>query len=152
VEFSGGQPYIGTFAILAFFAFVFWPALMTMPYGWFIGLTVPIEGRVARGVEEEYFRTLNSWVGRGGPIDEVQGTVVATCGKLVMLNATPSERVRLSTTDRDEFHFRVDVCTKMTVNRVHAQPEFQKKELVSRICDQRGVEVFTKLCTRSGLR
>jgi hypothetical protein len=146
-----GSTLYSAFAILAFLAFVVWPPLMTTPYGWFVGLTVPIEGRAARGVEDEYFRTLNSWADRGGPIDEVQETVVATCGKLVMLNATPADRVRLSTTDRDEFHFRVDVCTKITVNRVHAQPELQKKELVSAICDQRNVEIFTKLCARSGL-
>ena len=149
-----GSTLYSTFAILAFLAFVFWPALMTKPYGWFIGFTVPsftvpIEGRAARGLEDKYFQTLNSWVERRGPIEEVQGTVVATCGELVMLNADPAERARLSTTDREEFHFRVDVCTKMTVNRVYPQPEFENRELVSRICNN---AAFATLCRRSGLR
>jgi hypothetical protein len=144
-----GSTLYSTFAILAFLAFVFWPALMTKPYGWFIGFTVPMEGRAARALEDKYFQTLDSWVERRGPIEDIQSTVAATCGKLVMLDATPSERVRLSTTDREEFHFRVDVCTKMTVNRVHPQPEFENRELVSQICKN---AAFRTLCGRSGLR
>ena len=110
------------------------------------------QGRhVGRGLEDKYFRTLNSWVERRGPIEEVQGTVVATCGKLVMLNAGPAERARLSTTDREEFHFRVDVCTKMTVNRVHPQPEFEKRDLVFRICNNAAFEV-PRVTGRDGAR
>lgn len=37
-----GSTLYSAFAILAFLAFSFWPALMTTPYGWFIRLTVPI--------------------------------------------------------------------------------------------------------------
>jgi hypothetical protein len=77
--------------------------------------------------------------------------VVQTCGKLMMATATAQQRVTFLTTDRGEFDFRVDVCTKMTVNRLHAQPEFQKPELVRAICNS-SILVFRQLCVRSGLR
>lgn len=148
---QGSKLYSG-FAVVAFLAFSLWPSLMLIPYGWFTGLTVPIEGRVATQLEEKYFESLNTWVSRGGPVGEVQGVVVQTCGRLVMLNATSWEKIRLLTTGREDFDFRVDVCTKMTANRVYPQPEFQKKEVVSMVCDKPGVGLFSKLCTRSGLR
>jgi len=148
-----GSTLYGAFAIVAFLAFSLWPGLMATPYSWFIALTVPVEGRGAQRLEEEYFRTLDNWVARGGPLEEVQATVVETCGNLVMLTATSNmQRLRLSTTDREIYHFRVGVCTKMTVNRVHPQPDLQQKETVSMICDRLSVELFSKLCTRSGLR
>ncbi|HEX3037256.1 MAG TPA: hypothetical protein VHT73_19400 [Thermodesulfobacteriota bacterium] len=103
-------------------------------------------------LEEKYFSTLDGWVKRGGQISEVQNTVVETCGKLVMLTVSASEKIALSTTQREEFHFRVDVCTKMTVNRIHPQPEFEKKETIKMICDDSEVVMFKKLCRRSGLR
>lgn len=103
-------------------------------------------------VVEEYFSTLDSWVKEGGQVSEVQNMVVETCGKLVIATVGGSEGLSLATTQREEFHFRVDVCTKMTVNRVHPQPEFEKEELVKSICDDSKVVVFKKLCRRSGLR
>jgi len=101
-------------------------------------------------LEAKYFETLDDWVFRGGPIDEVQNTVVATCGKLVMSTASLGEMAALTTTQREEFHFRVDVCTTMTVNRVHPQPEFEKEEIVRGICEESKVGLFRKLCTRIG--
>ena len=103
-------------------------------------------------LEERYFRTLDGWVARGGPVNEVQRTVVETCGKLVMLTAPATEKAALATTRREDFDVRVDVCTKMTVNRVHAQPEFEKKETVALICDRNEITLFKKLCTWSKLR
>jgi hypothetical protein len=35
-----------------------------------------------------------------------------------------------STVNRADFDFRVDVCSKMTVNRVYKQPEFENPNLV----------------------
>jgi hypothetical protein len=102
--------------------------------------------------EEKYFQTLDGWVKRGGPVNEIQDTVVKTCGKLVMLTASHTEKASLSTIKKDEFHHRVDVCTKMTVNRVHPQPEFEKKEIIRMICDESKVNLFKKLCKRYGFR
>lgn len=103
-------------------------------------------------VEEKYFQTLDEWVKKGGPASEIQDTVVNTCGKLVMLNASLAEKTTLSTTQRDEFDHRVDVCVKMAVNRVHPQPEFKTKEVIRIICDESDVGLFKKLCKRYGFR
>jgi len=82
----------------------------------------------------------------------VQQTVVETCGKLIMLTASGAEKAALATTRREDFHFRVDVCTKITVNRVHPQPEFEKKETVTIICDRSEIGLFKKLRKWSRLR
>lgn len=103
-------------------------------------------------VEDKYFETLDGWVRRGGPVAEVQDTVVGTCGKLVSLMASMGENIALTTFQRDEYHFRTDVCVKMTANRASPQPEFEKPEMVEMICDKSKLELFVKLCKRSGLR
>jgi hypothetical protein len=105
----------------------------------------------AQKLEEQYLSALDGWVSSGGNIDDVQNTVVENCGKLVMVTVDGKEKAALSTTDRDEFHFRVDVCTKMTVNRVHPQPEFNKPDTIKVICKESSVVIFQKLCSRSGL-
>lgn len=110
------------------------------------------EPTMTETLEEKYYSTLDGWVKGGGQFSEVQNTVVETCGKLVMLTVSASDKVAISTTQREEFHFRVDACTKMTVNRVHPQPEFENKEIVRMICDESKVVLFEKLCSRSGLR
>lgn len=113
---------------------------------------VHAEKSVTEQLGEKYFQTLDGWVKRGGPVNEVQDIVVQTCGKLVMLTVSNSEKAALSTTQREEFHYRVDVCTKMTVNRVHPQPEFEKKEIIRMICHESKVSLFKKLCKRYGLQ
>lgn len=121
----------------------------------FLGVTVTVahaEKSATEQLEEKYFQMLDGWVKRGGPVNELHDTVVKTCGKLVMLTASNSEKVSLSTTQRGEFHHRVDVCTKMTVNRVHPQPEFEKKEIIRMICDESKENLFKKLCKRYGFR
>jgi hypothetical protein len=103
-------------------------------------------------LQEHYFKTLDDWVTQGGSLDNVQKTVAGTCGKLVMWAASAREKVGFMASQRAEFDFRVDVCVKMTVNRVYKQPEFEKPQLVQSICDKSGVTLFTMLCKRSGLR
>jgi len=102
-------------------------------------------------VKEQYFSSLDHWVESGGNIDTVQKSVVENCGKLTMATASLSEKAQFITTDQEEFHFRVDVCVKMTVNRVHPQPEFEKSDIVNMICDG-DTPFFQLLCLRSGLR
>lgn len=102
-------------------------------------------------VKERYFLSLDKWVADGGNVETIQMSVVENCGKLVMASASMSEKAAFVSTAQEEFHFRVDVCAKMTVNRVHPQPEFKKKEIVKLICDE-GNELFVTLCHRSGLR
>ncbi len=110
------------------------------------------EENLAKQLETKYFTILDDWVSRGGPTNEIQSTVVQTCGKLVMLSANTSEKTAFMTTEREEFDFRVDVCTKMTVHQIYAQPEFEKKEIVSMICKESKVTLFHKLCEHFGVR
>lgn len=109
-------------------------------------------GGTSDKLEGEYFRRLDDWVKRGGPVREIQDTVIGTCGKLVMVDASAAEKAKFTTTQRGEFDFRVDVCAKMTVNRVHPQPEFGNQKIVASICDESDVVLYKKLCKRSGLR
>ncbi len=98
-----------------------------------------------------YTHRLDAWVNGGGTVADVQSQVIENCGKLVISQAGIIEAARLATIDHDELDFRVDVCMKMTVNRVYKQPEFEKPEIVAMICDG-SHELFRRLCQRSGLR
>lgn len=100
---------------------------------------------LAEKLEKRYFDRLDSWVSRGGPKEEAQTQVVETCGKLVMLDATAWQKITFTTTEREEFHFRVDVCLKVAANRVYPQPPLQKPEMVKMICNS-PIVLFRKLC------
>jgi hypothetical protein len=101
-----------------------------------------------------YTKRLDAWVSAGGDIKTVESQVLETCGKLVLTQARAFERIQLLIFYRDEFDFRVDVCMKMTANRLYKQPEFEKPEMVTMICDDPRPyhELFKRLCQRSGLR
>jgi hypothetical protein len=148
-----GMALYRAFAIVAFIIFALWPRLMPIikPYGWFVALTVPLEEVFGDALEAQYLRALDGWVARGGPISEVDHTVVPACGQLVMVRLSTGEKIALSTTRRKDFHFRVDVCVKTTVNRVYPQPDLTK-ENVAAVCDDPRVPLFAVLCKRSGLR
>ena len=103
-------------------------------------------------LEDKYFSVLDGWVDRGGRGNEYQNIVLETCGKLVMVTANTSEAVAFTTTQREEFDFRVNVCAKTTVNRSHHQSEFDDPKLIQAICDDNKAILFEKLCRRSGLR
>ena len=110
------------------------------------------EGTLTEKLEEKYFSALDAWVVRGGRANEFQSSVVQTCEKLVMATANASESITFTTTRGAEFDFRVNVCAKTTVNRVHHQPEFDDPKLIWAICDDGNVALLKKLCKRSGLR
>jgi hypothetical protein len=101
--------------------------------------------------QDFYRRRLDSWVSGGGSASEIQSGVGENCGKLVFASAGVFENIRYITFGREDFDFRVDVCMKMTVNRVYKQPEFENEKIVSTICDG-GIEFFRQLCRQSGLR
>ncbi len=100
-------------------------------------------------VEKSYFKNLDSWVANGGNKNEIQDIVITNCGKLVMITANSVEKLKLSTTQRSEFDYRLDVCAKMTVNRVYPQPEFKNQKIVQSICED-NVLLFKKLCKKNG--
>lgn len=103
-------------------------------------------------LEDKYFSALDGWVVRGGKVNEFQNIVVQTCEKLVMATANASEVITFTTTQEEEFDFRVNVCAKTTVNRVHHQSEYDDPKLIGAICDDSKVILYKKLCKRSGLR
>ena len=103
-------------------------------------------------LEDKYFSVLDGWVERGGKVNEYQSVVLETCGKLVMVTANAAEAVAFTTTQREEFDFRVDVCAKTTVNRSHHQSEFDDPKIIQAICDDSKVLLLRKLCNRSDLR
>jgi hypothetical protein len=152
-------------ALTAFAVFVFWPGLIYVPYGWASGVLAPVPDQpvqTLRKLEERYYADLDAWVAHGpvflpgDPTDEAAfkarvQPMVETCGKLVMLTATPKQQVQFLSTDRDEYGFRVDVCSSMTINRLHEQPQFKKPELVRSICNST-IPLFRELCVRSGLK
>ena len=77
--------------------------------------------------------------------------MAGTCGKLVMLTASAAERTTLATSNREEFDFRVDVCVKSTVHRVHAQPEFSNPKIVAALCKPDTLPLYSQLCRRAKL-
>jgi hypothetical protein len=103
-------------------------------------------------LENNYYAVLDEWVKRGGKVQEYQNDVLDTCGKLVMTVASASEALTFATTQSEEFDFRVNVCAKTTVHRVHRQAELDDQELVREICEDTQSSLFRNLCRRSGLR
>jgi predicted NUDIX family NTP pyrophosphohydrolase len=118
--------------------------------------TTTSENAVAAGnnlqaqLQQKYFATLDGWATSGGPRERIDSEVVQTCGKLALIYGSAAENVALLA-DKEELNFRADVCTKMTVNRVYQQPEFQNPEMVSKICDGQQ-PFFAALCKHVGLR
>lgn len=100
---------------------------------------------------DHYLAGLDTWVQKGGNVATLQADVVETCGKLVMSQSGIFQNFKFLTYARDDLDFYVDVCAKMTVNRVHKQPEFEKPQIVASLCGPSSEAFFRKLCQRSGL-
>lgn len=114
-------------------------------------LSLNASNSISEKVELSYFKNLDDWVKNGGNVKKVQDIVVENCGKLVMVTVDSVEKLQLSTTKRDEFDWRLDVCVKMTVNRVHPQPEFKNQKIIDMICNN-DVTLFQKMCRQNGFR
>ena len=109
------------------------------------------QGLPALVLENEYLARLDAWVAGGGDLATVQDDVVANCGQLVMLAASAAEREAFLGANQQEFELRLEICTGITVNRVHPQSAFEHAELVALICDGDN-RLYTRLCARGGLR
>jgi hypothetical protein len=93
-----------------------------------------------------YAGRLDSWVASGAPPASFQSDVVKNCGKLTLTQAGFFGYMSLSTFQRDELDFRVDVCSKMTVNRVYKQPEFENPTNLRLICEG-SQPLFKRFCS-----
>lgn len=98
-----------------------------------------------------YTNRLDAWVKAGGSPATIQNDVIRNCGMLVMSQSGAFQNFKFLTYGRDDFDFYVDVCSKMTVNRVHKQPEFTKPEIVTALCGSTAESLFKEFCQRSGL-
>jgi len=97
-----------------------------------------------------YLSKLDAWVVSGGPTGAIQTQVIGNCGKLVMSQAGFFSALNFMSFNREEFHFKTDVCLKITVNRVYKQPEFENPRTVQTICA--GSDDFLRrMCSHSGL-
>lgn len=93
-----------------------------------------------------YVGRLDKWVASRAPMSSVQSDVVENCGKLTMTQAGFFGYITLSTFNRSELDFRVDVCSKITVNRAYKQPEFENKKIVQLLCDG-SQPLFKRFCS-----
>jgi hypothetical protein len=117
------------------------------------GLILPAEAQqeeMITQLQELYLTRLDEWATSSKDVKTVQSQVVENCGKLIMV-ASPTEASAYIESRRQDFDMYVDICTKMTVNRVHPQPEFSNPKIVKMICDD-GLQWQKKLCKRSGLK
>jgi hypothetical protein len=125
----------------------------------FLAMCAPIA--FGQAGEQVYWKRLDGWVALlrekppvGATNDEMREIlrpVVETCGKLVMLRAGALGSLSLSTVNRDEFDYRVDVCTTLTVHRVWRQPKLRRRDMVDLVCVNTDKDLFKDLCRRAGL-
>jgi len=115
-----------------------------------VGCSSVEDSIAARKLEEQLLSVLDDWVSSGGKINDVQNAVVETCGKHVIVTVDGNEKGALSTADTDEFHFRVGVCTDITVNLVQPQPQINDPGTTRIICEESSVILFQKPCSRGG--
>lgn len=118
------------------------------------GHAIPITSEMSAQLRDLYLSRLDAWVSGGGNPVDVQNGVVENCGRLIMVTASASEAVAFMKERREDLDLRVDVCTKLTVTRAHAQPEFAKPEIRRIVCEDmpKAQMIFEALCKRAGLR
>ena len=103
-------------------------------------------------LERRSLDELDSWIPRGGRMEEVNSLVGPACATLVTLYASPSERKAFPTKLREEWDYRVGFCVKGTVHRQHPQPEFENKELLDTLCAPGPNKIWSVMCRRAGVR
>lgn len=96
-----------------------------------------------------YVGRLDQWVASGGNLEQVQSEVVDTCGRLILVTADAQRRAELNA-DANAWALDADICAKITVHRVHPQPEFSNPEIVGLVCEGTN-SLFRALCARAGI-
>src|SRR3954453_18373134 len=85
-------------------------------------------------MQELYLNRLDAWVAAGGDTNKIQNEVLESCGRMMYLR-DPSLGTATTKELRESLDMRIDVCAKITVHRVHPQPEFSKPEIVRIVCE-----------------
>jgi hypothetical protein len=113
-----------------------------------------LSAEILMKLEAVYLERLDSWVEAGGDVNTVQNEVVANCGKLFYMHVDPARIPNLSPKEKEDYDMLIDVCTKITVTRVHPQPEFENPKIVKLICAGMAVDhpVISKLCQRARVK
>lgn len=99
-----------------------------------------------------YLSRLDTWV-TTGDMKVIQEEVVGNCGKLMYLR-DPSLGSAASKELQETMDMRIDVCTKITVHRVHPQPEFSKPAINKIVCGDmpKNEPVIGVLCEKAGVK
>lgn len=98
-------------------------------------------------LQKRYLDKLDEWA-KNPSMETIKTGVQKNCAGLVFVSATPDEAKQFAQgKERDEWDFRVDVCTKMTVNRIYPQVEFKNPKIVEMICKE-GIPIFREMCRR----
>lgn len=105
------------------------------------------EEQAVEYLQKRYLDKLDEWV-KNPSLETIKTGVQENCMRLIFVSAAPDEAKQFAQNkEREEWDFRVDVCTKMTVNRVHRQPEFENPKIVRMICTE-GIQIFREMCRR----
>lgn len=104
-------------------------------------------------LENLYLQRLDKWVSDGGDVNSIQEQVVTNCGKLFYMHVEPERIASLSEEARQGYDQLIDVCSKMTINRVHPQPEFENPKIVKIVCKDMATDhpVIGRLCQKANL-
>ena len=99
-----------------------------------------------------YLSRLDAWVA-SRDLKVVQEEVVGNCGKLMYLR-DPSLGSATSAELKETLDMRIDVCAKITVHRVHPQPEFSKPAINKIVCGDmpKNEPVLGVLCAKAGVK
>lgn len=102
-------------------------------------------------LEESYFKKFDAWVAAGGKVETIEAEVGQTCGKLIFMNSSPTEYARYTADKREDFDMYMDMCIKITVNRVHKQDFSANQKMVDAACKY-SLPIIAKVCDRAGLK
>jgi len=132
--------------------FSFFMAVFLMNQNVFASEFLSDENKVK--LEKLYLQKLDKWVSDGGDVNSVQEQVITNCGKLFYMHVDPERIPNLSVDAREGYDQLIDICSKITVNRVHPQPEFEDPKTVKLVCIDIAADhpVIGKLCQKANLQ
>jgi hypothetical protein len=101
-------------------------------------LTASAEPLQPTELESLYLHQLQNWIDTDRNPATIQDQVILPCSKLTMATATLGEKVQfVAHINMKDYDFRASFCMKATVNTVYPQPEFEKKEIIAKLCAEK---------------